>query len=279
LKVKEVRFGFLYKLKFYLSLFPILGSSLFVLSLFFLSPEYSRAAEEPNSDSVLSIGRMKIAIWPEYDDPGVLVIYDGRFAEASRFPLKTSFFIPKGAVISDACSLSPKGQHFCQLYKTTNRGEFDEVRLFLPFPNFYLSFHTYPYNRKSAQRAFDYQVKINHKIEKLQLDIQQPLRSSLFTINPGSKNVSIIKDFNHFKYDFNQVASGENKSLKITYSKKDRLPSVDIKYSRMSGDKLWGSPYETQRQIKNIVYIVFFTGIAVLLLVGGLFFYKRKQRV
>ena len=61
-----------------LPLFPTLGSCLVIFLLFLFSPEYSRAEE------VLSIGRMKIAIWPEYDDPGVLVIYDGRFADSSR---------------------------------------------------------------------------------------------------------------------------------------------------------------------------------------------------
>ena len=29
----------------------------------------------------LSIGRMKVSIMPEYDDPSVLAIYDGRFEE------------------------------------------------------------------------------------------------------------------------------------------------------------------------------------------------------
>src|SRR3989338_7673899 len=72
----------------------------------------------------LSIGRMKVSIMPEYDDPSVLAIYDGRFEEVSNYPIKTSFLIPRGSVISDACSLSHEGQHFCQLYKTINRGDY-----------------------------------------------------------------------------------------------------------------------------------------------------------
>lgn len=90
----------------------------------------------------LSIGRMRVSIWPEHDDPSLLVIYDGRFEDVSSYPVTTSFLVPAGSVISDACSLSHEGQHFCQLYKTRNQGEFDEVSLTLPYPNFYLSFHT-----------------------------------------------------------------------------------------------------------------------------------------
>jgi hypothetical protein len=257
--------------KHHVQVFPIIGICVFIL-LAWLPAVYGQAGDD------LTIGRMKVAIWPEYDDPGVLVIYDGRFADSSRFPLKTSFFLPKDAVISDACSLSPKGQHFCQLYETVNQGEFDEVILYLPFPNFYLSFHTYPDSSKTGEKNIDYRVRTNHTIEKLEMDIQQPLRSTLFTISPTSEDTSIQKDFNHFKYTYSPVSRGEDKPFKITYSKKDRLPSVDIKYSRMSGDQVWGSPYDTQRQARTIIYMVFITGLAVLLLIGGLYFYRRNKK-
>ncbi len=251
---------------------PIIGVCVFIL-LTWLPPAYGLAGGD------LTIGRMKIAIWPEYDDPGVLVIYDGRFADSSRFPLKTSFFLPKNAVISDACSLSPKGQHFCQLYETVNRGEFDEVTLFLPFPNFYLSFHTYPHESRTDKRAIDYRIRTNHKIATMEVDIQQPLRSTEFNISPAGNDTSEMKGFNHFKYTFNHVAGGENKLFRIAYNKKDRLPSVDIKYSLMSGEKVWGSPYDTQRQVKNIIYIIFFTGITGLIaLLSGYFYLKRKKK-
>ncbi len=252
--------------------FPVIGVCVFIL-LAWLPTSYGLAEGD------LTIGRMKIAIWPEYDDPGVLVIYDGRFADASRFPLKTSFFLPKDAVISDACSLSPRGQHFCQLYETVNRGEFDEVMLYLPYPNFYLSFHTYPDAGKTDNKSINYRVRTNHTIETLEMDIQQPLRSTMFTINPANEDATKIKGFNHFKYTYRPVSRGEDKLFNIAYSKKDRLPSVDIKYSRMSGGKTWGSPYDTQRQARKIIYIVFITGIAGLVLIGGLFYYKRKKRV
>ena len=142
----------LFRRKRTFQVFTIISISTFILLAWLSSADVLAGGD-------LTIGRMKIAIWPEYDDPGVLVIYDGRFADSSRFPLKTSFFLPNDAVISDACSLSPKGRHFCQLYETVNRGEFDEVTLFLPFPNFYLSFHTYPEGGKTENRVIDYSVQ------------------------------------------------------------------------------------------------------------------------
>jgi hypothetical protein len=167
------------------------------------------------SSTGLTIGRMKVAIMPEYDDPSVLAIYDGKFEEAANYPIRTSFLIPGGSVISDACSLSHEGQHFCQLYKTVNRGEYDEVNLLLPYPNFYLSFHTPQLDVKQEKKELIYLIKANHQIKTLEIDIQQPLRSTAFNIFPpggaaiaeSSRTLSVIRGFNHFTYKLDGVAT------------------------------------------------------------------------
>ena len=234
----------------------------------------------------LSIGRMKVALMPEYDDPSVLAIYDGKFEDASSYPIKTSFFIPKGSVISDACSLSHEGQHFCQLYKTVNRGDLDEVSLLLPYPNFYLSFHTPRFVVKGNNKEFDYLIKSNHSIKTMEVDIQQPLRSTAFSISPpggatlAEKNgtINMIKGFNHFIYKFEGIAKGQESAFKIKYIKNDPNPSVDIKYTSMKSPQTQSAPYETLRNIKSIIYILFGTGLLCTIAVVAWFFHSRKKK-
>ena len=212
----------------------------------------------------LSIGRMRVSVWPEHDDPGVLVIYDGRFIDNSQFPTKTSFFIPKGAVISDVCSLSPEGQHYCQLYEVLEgEGDWDRVLMSLPFSNFYLSLHTEALDLTSENRAVEFSVLANHPIENIEMDIQQPLRSSAFKIDPADGDQSEKKGFNHFKYEMEDVSKAEELLFKISYVKADIKPSVDIKYGTMASDsRIWGSPYDRQRNAKTLIYIIFGTGVA-----------------
>lgn len=234
----------------------------------------------------LSIGRMKVAVMPEYDDPSVLAIYDGKFEEASSYPIKTSFLIPKGSVISDACSLSHEGQHFCQLYKTVNKGEQDEVSLLLPYPNFYLSFHTPRFDVKAEKKEFSYLIKANHPIKILEVDIQQPLRSTAFSITPPggaiasekSGTISVIKGFNHFAYQFEGVSKGQVSAFKIDYIKSDPMPSVDIKYTSMQTPPSRTAPYETQRNIKTIIYMIFGTGVLAIIAVAVWFIRFRKEK-
>lgn len=234
----------------------------------------------------LSIGRMKVAIMPEYDDPSVLAIYDGKFEDVSSYPIKTSFLIPKGSVISDACSLSHEGQHFCQLYKTVNRGAHDEVSLLLPYPNFYLSFHTPRFDIKGERKEFDYLIKANHPIITMEVDIQQPLRSTAFNISPPENaaisekggTISVIKGFNHFTYRLEGISKGRENAFKISYIKSDPNPSVDIKYTSMKTPQTQSSSYETQRNIKTIIYIAFGTGAFAIMAVVAWFFRSRKKK-
>ena len=238
----------------------------------------------PSKDLV--IGRMKVAIMPEYDDPSVLAIYDGKFEDVSSYPIKTSFLIPKGSVISDACSLSHEGQHFCQLYRTINRGALDEVSLLLPYPNFYLSFHTPQLDMKGEKKEFNYLIKANHPIKILEVDIQQPLRSSVFNTSPPEDAammekggaISVLKGFNHFTYKFEGVPKDHESAFKISYLKNDPNPSVDIKYTSMKSPPTQSAPYETQRNVKMIIYIIFGSGAFAIIAIVAWFIRSRKAK-
>ena len=240
------------------------------------------------SASDLSIGRMRTAIWPEYDDTGILVIYDGRFKDDAQFPAETVFYIPKGAQISDACSLSPKGQHFCQLFTQKNAGEMDEVRLKLPFPNFYLSFHVNPFPspsplptgervRERGQKTFNYIIKTNHNIDKLEVDVQKPLRAENFEIIPLSAEKTERKGFEHYGYVYENIQKGKEVNFNVQYVKKDSLPSQDIKYSAMTGTKVFGSPFEERKRFSNFMILAGIVGAALLAALVALVFRKGKK--
>lgn len=227
---------------------------------------------------------MKVSIMPEYDDTGVLVIYDGRFEEASSYPIRTSFLMPKGSVISDACSLSHEGRHFCQLYKTVNRGKYDEVSLLLPYPNYYLSFHTPRLDTRVERREIQYPIKSNHRVRKMEVDIQQPLRSSAFGVAPPQDatvpekggSTSVIDGFNHRVYRLEDVGVNQEVTFSISYLKSDPKPSVDIKYTSMREPQTPQTSYEDQRRIKTALYLLFATG--ALGIMALLAWYLRSKR-
>jgi hypothetical protein len=240
-------------------------SKVLISTLVLALPMLPLLAANARAEDDLSIGRMRVMIWPEYDDPSILVVYDGRFTDDSKFPTVTDFLIPKGAIINDICSLSPGGQHFCQLYDISEGESYDTARLSLPFSNFYLSFHLAPIDLDTAERRLEYVIKANHPIDSMEVDIQQPLLSTRFAISPSGGEAYEEKDFSHFTYTLENIAKGEDRVFKIDYVKETKEPSVDVKFASMTGRRVWGSPYETQRNVKTIIYVVFGTGVSMVL--------------
>lgn len=235
------------------------------------------ARQEGSGEKTPSMGRMAVAIMPEYDDPGILVIYEGKFEEAPSYPIRANFLIPKGSVVSDACSLSHEGKHFCQLYRTVNRGDFDEVTTQLPYPNFYLSFHTPRLDTATPRKEIVYRIKTSHHVRSLEVDIQQPLRSTEFGVQPPQRaavaqpggSASVIKGFNRVAYRLGDVAAGREDAFRIGYLKTDPHPSVDIKVAPMRESPGQAVAYDAPRDLRPILYTILGAGVIGLALLFG----------
>ena len=209
-------------------------------SLLIASYSYADDPVSGNGAS-LKIGRMKVSIMPEYESSDVLVIYEGKFADKDAFPNQVTFTLPKGVTkLTDVCSLSPGGQHFCQLYNITDKGEYNETSVKLPYADFFIDFKYSPFNIKSGRflRDFEYDIKMIYPIDTLEVSIQEPLRSTEFKLSPEPMSKVNKKDLNYYNYTFKDIKGGQDVRFKIKYAKDDTMPSVDIKFSAMSKQDL-----------------------------------------
>ena len=242
----------------------------FIILVLIIAAGCENASERggvPNPD--LKIGRMKVSIWPEYDTEGVLVVYEGKFFERDRFPTKAAFIIPKGVrELTDACSLSPKGEHFCQLYDVSSKGDYSGVTLKLPYPDFFIDFQYNPFN-KDNRRDFEYVVLSHYPIGELEVNIQKPLRSSGFNVTPVSSKESEDKGFKYLHYTYDNVPQKKEIRFNIAYSKEDSRPSVDIKFSNMT---------ESGQTGYNRGYTMFMVGGVFLLILLGYYRYIITSR-
>jgi hypothetical protein len=197
-------------------------------------------ASEDSDTSTLHVNNMRLAIWPEYDTLGMLVTYDGRFTELSKdstvtlFPTKAEFIIPADAEISDVCSLSPRGVHFCQLYKSTQSKLGQIIKLTLPYPSFYLSFHTpdIKANNADGKKTITYNFISPYKTARLTINIKEPLESSSFNvgINRAAPSTQNKKDgFMEYEFIIKNLEKNEELTIAISYERKSQRPSVEAK--------------------------------------------------
>ncbi|MFZ3171367.1 MAG: hypothetical protein WA118_05245 [Carboxydocellales bacterium] len=177
----------------------------------------------------------KVSVWPEYDDPRVLIIFEGTFVNtgSTDFNGKVYFNVHTGAQIGMACEIVDGGGHSCQPYTTEAKGEdtqslsWKTTRAIKPGEE-YPVFLEYYYNpiKGTSDKTIDYTFQPSYKIEKLDLSIQQPLKAEKFSVNPAALSTSQDGEgFSNHNYTFTNKNANDQLNFKIAYTKTDPNPS------------------------------------------------------
>lgn len=185
--------------------------------------------DRPGADSVAvpDIATMQVDIWPEYDDPRVLVIYYGLLAPGAETPTDFSFIVPAGARIHMAGGIAETGGHLHGDFRTRPRDDgLMTVTYRLEVPEFYMEFYYDPFTG-GDERRFTYPVRAPYHIDSLLVRVQQPRRADAFGLVPASDGT--VQDGRGFDYGvlrFADVAAGTETPVTVSYTKTDRDPSV-----------------------------------------------------
>lgn len=228
------------------------------------------------ADEPLRISSMGVFVWPEYDQPGVLVQYQGEIAGKpdKTNPQEVSFLVPRGAGIGAACSIQPDGNHTSETWKESDADDgLTKVAFKISQPEFHVEYYFNPLTGSSDKRM-DFSYTAALPADELHLDIQHPLKATNFILTPDTPNTHKDDDgFTYHTYTFKQVAQGQKLATNIAYTKTDPKPSV-------SGDKKPASASTTlssegginPNQVIVILTAMGFVGIA------GFFVWERRTR-
>ncbi len=208
-------------------------SLLGIFALMSLAIALPARAEEP-----LKITTMDVSVWPEYDQPGVLVQYQGDVSAkpTKAAPVQVSFLVPKGAGVGAACAIQSNGNHTSETWKETEADNgLTQVAFSLTESTFHVEYYYNPLPAATDKKfSFAYTAAI--PADEVDLDVQHPLKATNFALTPEAPNTHQDKDgFTYHAYAFKQVAAGQKLSTDVTYTKTDPKPSV-------AGDKSASSP-------------------------------------
>jgi hypothetical protein len=174
---------------------------------------------------------MKVSVWPEYDDPRVLVILQAELDESVDLPATVSFNFPTGAEIGMACEVNAAGSHACKPYRLEDNGDYKT--LFFEITAERKVFFEYYYEAFPAgtgERAFDFVFKPTFAAANLQLEVQEPARSTDFSLEPAFNQTA--KDAEGLVYhveNYSNIGVAEDVPVKVSYVKNDTESSVKPK--------------------------------------------------
>jgi mono/diheme cytochrome c family protein len=182
-----------------------------------------------------AVQQLSVQVMPEYDDPRVLVIVQGRFVtsgtNALTFPAVVTFRLPAGADVNqmaamDLTSGAPNLQEYTSAPDPAGN-QWMLVTYTLDNPHF---FYEYYYN--PIQGTTDKQIAFTFNslqpVQRLALEIQQPLKATNFSVTPPSDDVQQDDTWGFFYhlYDRGALAPDTDVTWQIRYTKTDPAPSL-----------------------------------------------------
>lgn len=249
-----------------------LKSSLIILLILatFVFPMAASAVSNPTELETLTV-----SVWPEYDKTSnTLLMYRGQLPKSVKLPAKVTFLLPKTGQLSSTSSVDDKNEfQYTKEWnskKVSQKGDFNEL-------TYNVNFHTFQFevydqvDTNKAQREYKFPLKLGMDVKNLAVEMQQPLRSSKFSLEPENKEISTDQQgFKFAQYDIGKIKAGETKEFVAKYSKSDTDPSLKDGAPQ---------PVDTSGGSTNIWMVLITVGILLGIIGGGAFWFSRSSSV
>ncbi|RMF84813.1 MAG: hypothetical protein D6736_18570, partial [Nitrospinota bacterium] len=107
----------------------------------------------PATASELRIAFLRVSIWPEYDDPRVLIMLRGTFTPDSPLPATVRFTVPEDIEVIGAGMVSEQGELLLHPHQVEQEGEKNRLRFLLPRSEFFVEYYYAPFEG-TVERKF-----------------------------------------------------------------------------------------------------------------------------
>jgi hypothetical protein len=177
-------------------------------------------------ESTNVISQLEVSLWPEYDDPRLLVIYRGTLAENAKGPL--AFLLPDTAQVHAVAHRDADDRLLADEWQVLP-GESGQQLLTFTAGSRQFQFEYYQdITRVGSQRSFVFRfLSSRYEVTEFTIEVQQPLRSSNFQAIPELEAQGRdTQGLAYFKKKVGTVSANTPIEQTISYLKLDNAPSV-----------------------------------------------------
>ncbi len=165
-----------------------------------------------------TIATASLRLWPEYDDPGLLVIFAGEFADSAGFPRDVSFSLPTGARNVQAAFPDASGS---LLVADAEVADGSVTYKQLQAPAFHIEYYV---DRQPSgnQREIVHVVQTPFAINSLEVTVQQPARATDFSLTPAAESSYTGADgLTYYVFNRANLAADDRLEITMRYTKTD----------------------------------------------------------
>lgn len=214
--------------------FAVLLTSLIALTGFLPA---SVGAAEPTS-----LKNVKLWLYPEYDDPRLLVVIDGEI-EGVTAPATIRFLVPAAAEMYSAGSMDASGTYIphagapgSPARQASAISGWDEITYEVVTNHFRIEYY-HDVIQKTPVKSIDFVLRPLYPISNMTLMSQEPRKSRDYGMDPQCDSQQTVEGFVFHIWDFTDVPANTPLRQNIHYTRTETRPSLEINPS--SGEMAW----------------------------------------
>jgi hypothetical protein len=179
------------------------------------------------AQSPIKLSMLQVQLWPEYDQPTMLVIYDFRLPDGVKLPVSVSMSLPKEAHLVAVASQASDGSLVNTDYLGPTVTEaLQTITIQIQTPTTYHIEYYQPLSRTGNERQFSYVWPGNYAIDDLSVSIRLPPDTTSIVTDPIMKSTKGADGSSDLIKDFGGLAAGQQFPLHVTYTKTTDALSV-----------------------------------------------------
>jgi hypothetical protein len=230
------------------------------------------------AQGALTIPQASLKLWPEYDDPGVLVILSGDFANDASFPQTVAFPVAEGARNIQATVNDPAKGLLSQQWQMQN----GKVAYALSQPGFHIEYYV---DRPVSgdKREIVHTFEAPYPIKSLEIAVQQPARATDFSMTPAPNRTTTGADGLTYHFvTLENLAAGEKRDIAISYVKTDSglsSPQLALTSATPAPTAATSAQPQTKPATQTPWLPILLIGVGLLVLIGiGVYWFLSRRR-
>lgn len=210
-----------------------------IAALALLWPELPALAQDAEP---VRLSALEIALWPEFDRPELLVIFQGRLADDVPLPAVLTLTIPQEAGEPHAvASVDEDSQRLDAQYDLQAAGGAIKVTYTsLEHRTFQLEYYLDALQVKGKRRQFTFRYQLDVPVDDLVLVVQQPSGAASVALNPPAvETYSGFADLTYYRLPLGPVDAGEVVEWQVGYAKSASLIGIVVVVGLVLAVSLW----------------------------------------
>ena len=219
---------------------------------------------------------MLVQLWPEYDQPSMLVLYDFQVAPGTKLPTSLTIRIPKAANLT-AVAVHGAGDALLNAdYSNSSSDEaWQSIAIQIVSTDGYRVEYVQPLVRSGNERQFTYSWPGDYAVQNFNLSVRMPIDAASVRATPSLQTGEKDSTTYWLGQDFDAMPGGKEFKFELAYTRASESPAQPQQGLEPSQPLDAGTPGRVM--IGN--YIPYFLGaLGVLLIAGGILYFWQAGR-